>query len=63
MGVAAAIDGNIQKGSLFKFTNVLAVDFQDETFLNVGAYTDEQMILNLGLIRQAPIAQTLKMTL
>ena len=44
MGVAAAIDGNIQRGSLLKFTNVLAVDFQDETFLNVGAYTDEQMI-------------------
>lgn len=43
MGVSSKLEDSLIRGSLIKLNNFLAVDFKDERFENVGAFTQEHL--------------------
>lgn len=51
MGAVGTLDSIIKRGSVFSFVNVLAVDFSDEDFQNIGAYSDEMFLDNMSKIK------------
>lgn len=63
MGVVGTLDSMLKRGSLFSFVNVLAVDFSDEDFQNIGAYTDEMFLDNIQKIKGMKAQISMKRTL
>jgi hypothetical protein len=58
MGVASSLDGVMKRGSLFAFVNAFAVDFTDESYTNIGPFTDEHYISVFSKIKAIVISPT-----
>ena len=43
LGVSNSIIAGLYRGSLYKFINILAADFSEESYTNIGAFTTEHL--------------------